>query len=550
MSSFSPLAVLPGYPLRRERLIGAALTAAVAALLLAFGPAPGDAAAHLYRTFLVRHGVLVWDNFWFAGHYPLASYSLLYYFPAAVLGNLPLVFAAAVASTILFAAVAFHEWGAAALWPSRIFGILAAAPVFTGLYSYTLGFATLLGVLRAVQTNRVWLAVVLAALTLGFSPLAFLFLVLILTSVFVTRRRVARRTLVLAVSLVMLGCLQLVVLKVFPSPGVYPFHVVDLAAVLGVCTLGALLARRAQNGAPIAAFFVLWGIGSVFAYALPTAVGDNWTRLRAFVFPLMLLTAVLARFQPRRLATFALAGALAYNLTPYLMLIPYRTDSRPAKQAFWQPAIGFLKAHSGAGYRVEVVPTGAHWESYWLPRAGYPIARGWYRQLDVVDNKPLYRHSLAAGSYRRWLRAMAVKYIVLPATRLDPDGGPAEARLLRSRAAGLTIAFQGALTTIYELPAATPLLTGPARAEITRLDHATVAGKVGAAGRYLLRERYSPYLRLSPSGCVARAPGDLTWLVFSAAGSFTLQVPRSASKLLHLATDDDRKLCATATRAD
>ena len=256
----------------------------------------------------------------------------------------------------------------------------------------------------------------------------------------------------------------------------------------------------------------------------------------------MLLTAVLARFRPRRLAVFALAGALAYNLTPYLMLIPYRTDARPAKQAFWQPAIDFLKAHSGAGYRVEVVPTAAHWESYWLPRAGYPIARGWYRQLDVVDNRLLYRHSLAAASYRRWLRAMAVKYVVLPATRLDPAGGPAEARLLRSGAAGLTIAFQGHDSTIYELPAATPLLTGPARAEITRLDHATIAGQAGAAGRYLLRERYTPYLRLSPSGCVARAPGDMTWLVLPAAGSFTLQVPHSASKLLHLATDDDSEV--------
>ena len=203
-------------------MVGAALTAAVAALLLAFGPAPGDAAAHLYRTFLVRHGVLVWDSFWFAGHYPLASYSLLYYFPAAVVGNLPLVFAAAVASTLLFAAVAFEEWGPAALWPTRVFGVLAAAPVFTGLYSYTLGFATLLGALRAVQRNRVWLAVVLAAVTLGFSPLAFLFLVLILASVFVTRRKIARRTLVLAVSLVVLGCFQLRRAEGLPDPGRLP----------------------------------------------------------------------------------------------------------------------------------------------------------------------------------------------------------------------------------------------------------------------------------------------------------------------------------------
>src|SRR5262245_65758658 len=118
---------------KRQQLVCAALTAAVAFQLLVFGPAPGDAAVHLYRTFLVRSGALVWDNFWYEGHYPLASYSLLYYLPAALVGNLPLVLAAAVASTILFASIARHEWGDAALWPSRVFAVCAAAPLFTGL---------------------------------------------------------------------------------------------------------------------------------------------------------------------------------------------------------------------------------------------------------------------------------------------------------------------------------------------------------------------------------------------------------------------------------
>ncbi|HEU5404450.1 MAG TPA: hypothetical protein VFU52_00085, partial [Gaiellaceae bacterium] len=73
---------------RRELVLAAALTASFAALIHAVGPAPGDAPVHLYRTFLVRDGALVWDNFWYAGTYPLASYSLLYYLPAALVGNL------------------------------------------------------------------------------------------------------------------------------------------------------------------------------------------------------------------------------------------------------------------------------------------------------------------------------------------------------------------------------------------------------------------------------------------------------------------------------
>ena len=81
---------------RREILIAGGLAFAGAALLVALAPPTGDAPAHLYRTLLVEQGVYVWDNLWYGGHYPLASYSLLYYLPAALVGNLPLVFAAVV----------------------------------------------------------------------------------------------------------------------------------------------------------------------------------------------------------------------------------------------------------------------------------------------------------------------------------------------------------------------------------------------------------------------------------------------------------------------
>ena len=301
---------------RRELLLGAALTAVFAALVLAIGPAPGDAPVHLYRTFLVRDGALIWDNFWYAGTYPLASYSLLYYLPAALVGNLPLVFAAAVASTVLFASIALREWGRAALWPSRVFGVLAAAPMFTGLYAYSLGFATMLGTLKLLQLRRFRLAVVVAALTVGFSPLAFAFLCLIVGSYAVSRRGITRRHLWFGVGLAAAAGIEALVLVVFPAgTGVYPFHWIDFAGVLGVTILGVLVARKARAGGPLVAFFALWGLGSVVFYLVPSPLGDNWTRLSAFVFPVMLLTASLAGFRPRRLVLLALAGAFAYNVS-------------------------------------------------------------------------------------------------------------------------------------------------------------------------------------------------------------------------------------------
>ena len=111
----------------------------------------------------------------------------------------------------------------------------------------------------------------------------------------------------------------------------------------------------------------------------------------------MVLTAALARFRPRVLVAVALVGALAYNITPYLLLIPYRLDGRPATARFWQPAIDYVKTHSAPGFRVEVVPTAAHWESYWIPRAGIALARGFYRQTDIVDNPIFYTGPLEAS---------------------------------------------------------------------------------------------------------------------------------------------------------
>lgn len=520
---------------RRELVLGAALTAAFAALVLAIGPAPGDAPVHLYRTFLVRDGALVWDNFWYAGTYPLASYSLLYYLPAALVGNLPLVFAAAVASTVLFSSIALREWGRAAVWPARVFGVLAAAPLFTGLYAYTLGFAAMLAALKLLQLRRPWLAALFAMLTVGFSPLAFAFLCLIVGSYAVSRRQIARRNVWFGVGLAVAAGIEVAALVLFPGAGtgVYPFHWIDFVAVLGVTTLGVLVARKARGAGPLVAFYALWGVGSVVIYIVPSPLGDNWTRLSAFVFPIMLLTASLAGFQPRRLVVFALAAAFAYNVVPYALLVPSRLNNDTQQASFWRPAIRFLRAHAQPGFRVEVVPTAEHWEAYWIPKSGLPLARGWYRQLDVADNPALYANHLDASAYRHWLRSAAVRYVLLSTTSpLDWEGGPQEARVLRSPRSGLRTVFRSRNWTVYELPHATPLLTGPANPVVTSFGHTAIRGRVFAAGRYLMRAHYSPYLRLQGSGCVAPGPDKMTYLELTRPERFALSVPGTPDGLV------------------
>jgi hypothetical protein len=510
--------------LTRADVVLPGLLAALSALaVVGLAPPGGDAPAHLYRTELVHEGVGLWDNLWFAGHFPFASYSLLYYLPAALVGNVPVVVAAAVAAAALFAALAHAEWGDAARWPARLFAVLVAGPVFTGTYSYALGLAAALAALRLLQIGRPRWALVAAAATLAASPLAFAFLLLALAAAVLARRRVRPG---IAVGLAALAAGQLAVLALFPSEGRYPFSPLSLAAVLAVCALAGTLAARAPHGRILAAFFAVWALVCLAAFAIPTPLGDNLTRLRGVLLPLVLTAALLARFRPRALAVAALAVAVVYNLGPDASALPKRAgDTRTAQESFWAPALDFLRTHATPDHRVEVVPTFGHWEAWWVPRAGFPLARGWYRQLDIVENPELYEPSVTRAGYRRWLHRMGVRYVLLPDARLGPLGARDEADLLRSGRSGLVPVFTSPDWRIYELRNATPLLTGPAAARLTALTHERVEGRVAAPGTYTLRIRSMPYWTVAGGDvCVEEAPDGMTRLVARAPGAFALAV--------------------------
>jgi hypothetical protein len=508
-------------------LIAAGLVAALVAIPLAvLGPPGGDAPAHLYRTELLRGGVFVWDSFWFAGHYPLASYSLLYYFPAALLGNVPIAVAAAVVSSVLFASVLRHEWAAEAFWPAIAFAAVSAGPLFTGTYPYVLGLVSLLAALRAFQLGRMWLAGAFVVLTVGFSPLAFLFLALALIAAALVRGRLDRTVAVAAVGVAVAGAAQVTALVVFAHDATYPFfRVGELAAVVLAGTLGVALALQSRRARILAAFFALWVLASVLVFLVPSPVGENVTRLRGVLFPLVLLAVLLAGFRPRWLAFPALAGALVYTLLPYLVTIPFRLDGRPWKESFWTPAIAFLEANESSQYRIEIVPTGDHWDAYWIPRAGFPIARGWYRQLDYVQNPLFYRDPLPPEVYRAWLRRMAVRYVLLPDTQLGRAGEEREGDLLRSGRSGLREVSGVDGWRIWEVPDPRPLLAGPGPAGITLFEHDAIAGQTGTPGNYRLAVRFTPYWRLVQGNlCLDVAPDGMTELRTASPGPFRLEI--------------------------
>ncbi len=133
--------------------------------------------------------------------------------------------------------------------------------------------------------------------------------------------------------------------------------------------------------------------------------------------------------------------------------------------------------------------------------------------------------------------------MLLPSTRLDPVAAPREARLLRSGSAGLPVVFRGKNWTIYRLPHATPLLTGPGKARVVRFGHSSIAGIVSTPGRYLLRAHYSPYWKVRGHACVRPAPGTMTWLDVTAAGPFLLTIPVAPDALFDATTAGKHGSC-------
>lgn len=511
---------------RREAILASALSAAVGLLLAAFGPPAGDAAAHLYRTELVRDGVLVWDGLWYGGHYPLASYSPLFYLPAALVGPEALALLAVVASAALFAALVVREWGEQARWPARAFAVLGSAPIFTGTYAYAAGVAAALGALVLLQRGRPWPALGCAALAAGLSPLAFVFLALVVAAVAIVRRPPAGLAVPLGVGMAAIAGMLFALGVVFPEDGRYGFRSSELVYALVASAWIGVIAWRAPGGRLLAVVLLAIGVACVVAFVVSSPVGSNLTRFRAYAFPLALLAACLASFRPRWLTVPAVALALFYSVSPYVAVATELGDARAASAPFWATTLDTVRTRAGADYRVDVVPTFDNWEAYYVPAAGVPLARGWYRQLDLARNGVLYRDGLTAAGYRAWLRSQGVRFVVLPLAPLDRLAAEAQAELLRSGSSGLVEIARMPEAVVYELPAPTPILTGPAGAHLTAYEHDRISGTVGAPGAYTLRVRPTPYLTVrGGSVCLEPGPGGTTRLVASRAGPFELGVP-------------------------
>ncbi len=530
-------------PLAAEALLAFGLAALVASLLALFGPPGSDLAAHVYQSGLFRdHGFQLWNNFWYEGRYSFVTYSLLYYPAASLLGIQLLAVLSIATAALAFTVIAAREWGPAARWSSWSFAVVWAGVVLSGAYPFALGATFALLALWALQSRGRLRFAVLTVLCFAASPLAFALLVLLLAAIGLARLPARVELTLPAVTVGALATVWVVLWRVFPAGGRFPFSIEELAAVCVFCVLGIVFTWRVQEARVLRWLYVLYLPVCVTAFLIPSSLGENVARLRFAAVPLAILTLSLRRWRPLPLATVAFLLALSWNVSPLAASYAKGLSDPASQEAYWAPAVGFLHDHLDPSYRVEAVDTTGHWAAAYLPAAGIPITRGWFRQEDFPRNEVLYDDELGARVWIGWLRQMAVRYVVLPDAPLDYSSA-AEAALLRSGRTGLRPVFRSAHTTVYAVPAPRKLVTGPGRTDVLTFDHSRLTFTVSAAGRYRIATSWSPYWKVS-RGCLERGQSGMTVLDAPERGLVTMRFTLKAGRALATLAGRSTRTCA------
>jgi hypothetical protein len=520
--------------IRIEPLAAVAGAGALAALLVWLGPQGTDLAAHAYqRALYLHHGFLLWNNFWYAGRYSFVTYSVLYYPLAALLGIRMLAVLTVVLAVAAFAAVARREWGLRSRWSIRVFAVAWAALVVSAAFPFMLGCAFALLALWALQhERRAWFAG-LALCAIGASPLAFVLLVVVLVGIALARRRDAPAFAAPAAAVAAIAGVEVLLQRMFPAHGNFPFSLAEFAAATTFCLLGLALTWRVAEARALRWIFAAYLAACTASFVVSSPIGENIARLRFVAAPIAVLILSLRDWRPRFVCVGVLALAVSWNVTPLAASFVHSYNDPAAHAAYWAPATRFLETHLRPGYRVEAVDTENHWPADFLARANIPLVRGWFRQEDFPQNSVLYG-PLGPGAYVQWLRKLGVRYVVL--TSRPPDySSRDEARLLASGRTGLRVAFATPNVRIYAVPSPRPLVSPPAR--VRRLGYTTIALAVPRRGTYRLAVTYTPYWE-TRTACLSRTADGMTRLF----------VRRPGLVLLHFAVTPERALETIAGR--
>jgi hypothetical protein len=507
--------------LRPDWLPAVALSALLAAAMLAWNPQVGDLAAQVFRTELFqRAGLAIWNGSWYGGHYTL-TYSFLFPPLASLLSPQLVGTLSVVASSYLFDRLVRDRWGEPARWATLWFAAGVVTLLADGQLTFALGVAFALASLRALQLGRGPLALAAAAACALSSPVAATFLAGLVAVGALERGRPLNRAGVAAGTL----ALALVVLPnlAFPEPGQFPFAFSSYLAIPLWCG-GALYVTRGLGREERQLRWALAGyvVAATLLWLVPNPLGGNAVRLGA-LFGGPVLAAVVLAHRPRLdrfsvlILSLALAGGLYWQVTASVSQIARSVGDPSTSAGYFEPVAHWLRTHGGPGIRVEVPPTANHWESAYLaPR--FELARGWLRQLDTTRDDIFYGDDepLNAATYGRWLRQNAISYVALPDAPLDYSS-IAERRLILSAPPYLDPRWSSPHWRVYVVRDPEPLVDplGAAAARVLWVGRQSFGLDVSRPGEFLVRVNFTPYWSISRgAGCLLRR-GD--WTVARAA---------------------------------
>jgi hypothetical protein len=499
-----------------RRAAPALLAAALAAVYLIWSPRSLDLADALTRVKLFDvEGFGIWDNWWYAGHHT-PGYSVLFGPVGAALGPQLAAAIAAVGTAALFEPLAHDHFGERAWVGALWFAAGTSIDLFTGRLTFALGLLPAVAAVLALSRGHPRAAGVLCVLTAVTSPVAALFTALAGLAYAVGRRVSGAPGVLAGIAIAVASLAPIAVLAiVFPEGGTEPFAFSALWPIpVTAVILVALLPRDAVT---LRAGVVLYAIGCVLAYAIPTAVGGNAVRLGVLAAgPL----AALVLWRRRPVALLVLAIPLLYLQVQAPVRDVAGAQGDPATTAaYYRPLLDFLARQSGPPFRIEIPFTADHWEAYEVaPR--FPLARGWERQLDVGDNALFYDGRLNPASYHAWLRRDAVRFVAVADASLDYSAR-AEVALIDRGLPYLRLVWRSRHWRVYAVRDPTPIVEG-ALLRALGADSLTIDAR--APGSVYVRVRFTPYWALSGGqGCVT-PDGDFTRLTLRRAGEVRLVI--------------------------
>jgi hypothetical protein len=504
----------------RFPLFSAAWAGSLALLAVLTGVRGVDLPAATYRVDLfAQHGFTLWDSQWYGGHW-LFDYSVLFA-PIASLAGVPATeIACAAVAAWSFSQLAVARFGVAGRVGSFVFATGTLVPVAIGQAPYLLAEAVALLALLAAARRRWVLAAPLAAIASLVSPLAGAFLAIAavawLVGYWPARRWEAGGLAVAA--LVPIAVVELV----FPGQGTFPFSTHNFIGMLVGAAAIAIVAASTRDRA-LTIGVALYVLAILFAYAVPSALGNNVTRLGISV-GVALAVCLARRARPilRLLLVVAVVPILLAQWVPASAALRGKEGDLGTTRAYYQPLLDFLSRTDHPLGRVEVVPTALHWEAVYVALR-FPLARGWERQLDTADNPIFYVPGrLTRASYRVWLLNNGVRFVALSDARLD-YAAAVEAYLVRNGVPGLRLVWRNAHWRVYEVVGSSGILSGPGKLLSAGEDEISLVSD--RAGRILVRVHYTSAWAVS-GGDATVTRSHAGWLTVSArrAGRVTLGI--------------------------